>query len=160
MDDAHPLVFLHTLFIDKLRELYRTSLVLFYLWFVGYLKFCKPYYCLSCIRIPYLQVGDESVCMTARIPERMWNCWKYKFSHKMKLPTKYGSYKIYVRKTNTERPKFICDLYRKRHHRSRNHHCIFVKFLELKSRSIVSLPLDLDSISVLHVLLNYFISVI
>ena len=113
MDEAHPLDFLHTLFIDKLRELYRTSLVLFYLWFVGYLKFCKPYYCPSCIRIPYLQVGDESVCMTARIPERMWNCWKYKFSHKMKLPTKYGSYKIYVRKTNTERPKFICDLYRK-----------------------------------------------
>lgn len=78
----------------------------------------------------------------------------------MKLPTKYGSYKIYVRKTNTERPKFICDLYRKRHYRSRNHHNIFVKFLELKSRSIVSLPLDLDSISVLHVLLNYFISVV
>lgn len=160
MDEAHPLDFLHTLFIDKLRELYRTSLVLFYLWFVGYLKFCKPYYCPSCIRIPYLQVGDESVCMTARIPERMWNCWKYKFSHKMKLPTKYGSYKIYVRKTNTERPKFLCDLYRKRHDRSRNHYYIFVKFLELKSRSLVSLPLDLDSISVLHVFLNYFISVV
>ena len=160
MDEAHPLVFLHTLFIDKLCELYRTSLVLFYHWFVGYLKFCKPYYCPSCIRIPYLQVGDESVCMTARIPERMWNCWKYKFSHKMKLPTKYGSYKIYVRKTNTERPKFICDLYRKHHDQSRNHYYIFVKFLELKSRSIVSLPLDLDSISVLHVLLNYFISVV
>ena len=125
MDEAHPLDFLHTLFIDKLRELYRTSLVLFYLWFVGYLKFCKPYYCPSCIRIPYLQVGDESVCMTARIPERMWNCWKYKFSHKMKLPTKYGSYKIYVRKTNTERPKFTCDIYRKRHDRSRNHYYIF-----------------------------------
>ena len=25
MDEAHPLDFLHTLFIDKLRELYRTS---------------------------------------------------------------------------------------------------------------------------------------
>ena len=43
----------------------------------------------------------------------------------MKLPTKYGSYKIYVRKTNTERPKFICDLYRKRHDRSCNHYYIF-----------------------------------
>ncbi|KAJ7380082.1 hypothetical protein OS493_010790 [Desmophyllum pertusum] len=65
----------------------------------GYLKFCKPVYCPTCIRVPYLNVGESletSVCLEARNPSKMWNCWKYKFSKKIKTPKKPGNYKIWA----------------------------------------------------------------
>ncbi|CAH3029853.1 unnamed protein product [Porites evermanni] len=60
----------------------------------GAFKFCKPVYCPTCIRVMYLKFGESSTCLAKKIPVKLWNCWRYKFSAKMKVPMKDGIYKI------------------------------------------------------------------
>ena len=59
----------------------------------------------------YLKFGESSTCLAKKIPVKLWNCWRYKFSAKMKVPMKDGIYKITVSINATK----IFEKYKKQH---------------------------------------------